>query len=64
MPRTTVHHYQKGKLKATVTVISPDLTPEEREKRWKRFEIAAADYMRDCVERGIVDINDLKLAEE
>lgn len=63
MPRTTVHKYQIGKLKATVTVRSPDLTPEERAKRWKEIEAAAVALMKDNINRGIVDINDLEKAE-
>lgn len=63
MPRTTVYKKQIGKLKAIVTVTSPDLTPEERARRWKKIEAAASDLMKDCINRGIIDINDLEKAE-
>lgn len=63
MPRTTVCHFDNGRLKATVRVTSPDLTPEEYKKRWAEVERTASRFVNECLRDGIITMDYFKQAE-
>ena len=41
--------------KAIIRVYRPVLTEEERARRMQRLHDAAADFVRDCIRKGIIN---------